>query len=81
VGLVNWTLRPRHYAKHWKRDAWRQREECDDFDKLGNFTQQRAVNFGGSSFALLAPCSRRPSGHRRWASFALPSASVRMTHL
>jgi hypothetical protein len=29
---------------------------------------------------LLAPCSLRPSGHWRCASFALPSASVGMTH-
>jgi hypothetical protein len=31
---------------------------------------------GGRCFALLAPCSLRPSGHLRCASSALPSASV-----
>ncbi len=41
----------------------------------------RLVPMGGSSFALLAPCSLRPSGHLRCASFALPSASVRMTQI
>ena len=31
---------------------------------------------GGSAFALLAPCSLRPSGHLRCASSAPPGASV-----
>ena len=44
------------------------------------YAAARFVTWEGPSFALLAPCSLRPSGHRRCASFALPSASVGMTH-
>jgi hypothetical protein len=34
---------------------------------------------GGSTFALLAPCSLRPSGHLRCASSAPPGSSVGLT--
>ena len=40
----------------------------------------RVVNMGGSTFALLAPCSLRPPGHLRCASYAKPVASVGLTH-
>jgi hypothetical protein len=35
----------------------------------------------GSTFALLAPCSLRPPGHLRCASYATPVASVGLTQI
>ncbi|MCX6961390.1 MAG: hypothetical protein NTZ08_02920, partial [Verrucomicrobia bacterium] len=37
--------------------------------------------FGGAAFALLDPCSLRPSGHLRCASSAPPGASVGLTQI
>jgi hypothetical protein len=46
----------------------------------GGRAAARVVNMGGATFALLAPCSRRPPGHLRCASSATPVASVGLTH-
>jgi hypothetical protein len=35
-----------------------------------------SIRPGGTTFALLAPCSLRPSGHLRWASSSHPNSSV-----